>query len=166
MAGSIKRWFRLAGGLAVPALFAAGCVAGAEPRPAEVSAETAAVRDAVVLNALTVLENPYDYGGDQPGGFDCSGLVHYAYQEAGLEVPRTTDGQYRQVDYPGFAELLPGDLVFFRIGGEVDHVGIYVGERRMVHAPSRGEEIRVERIDKRYWKQRYAGATDAFLEAR
>jgi len=160
------RWLRLADALAALALILAAGAVTAGPRPDGVSPEAAAVRDAVVLNALTVLENPYDYGGDRPGGFDCSGLVHYAYQEAGLEVPRTTDGQYRAVNDAGFGELLPGDLVFFRIGGEVDHVGIYVGERRMVHAPSRGEEIRVERIDKRYWKQRYAGATDTFLEAR
>jgi cell wall-associated NlpC family hydrolase len=55
--------------------------------------------------------------------------------------------------------LVAGDLVFFRIDGRrVSHVGIYVGEGRFVHAPSRGGKVRVDRLDDRYWSRRYAGA--------
>jgi len=111
---------------------------------------------AVVHAAYRMLGTPYRYGGDTPRGFDCSGLVHYSYLHAGIAVPRTVAGQYRN-GLP-VRHLHPGDAVFFRMQGQVDHVGIYVGGGRFIHAPAPGERVRRASLDNPYWRRRYAGA--------
>ncbi len=114
-------------------------------------------REQIIEIALAQLGQPYVYGGSRPGGFDCSGLVHYAYSRAGLEVPRTTGEQYRQAQRIARRNLAPGDLVFFRLRGSVSHVGLYLGDGEMVHAPSTGNNVRIEPIDARFWDRRFAG---------
>jgi len=91
---------------------------------------------------------PYVWGGDAPGGFDCSGLVQWAYARAGTALPRTAQAQSDAGPALGAgASLQPGDLVFFGAGaGAVDHVGIYVGDGRMVDAPHAGAQVRVEPV--------------------
>lgn len=114
----------------------------------------------VVFHALQLVGTPYRFGGTSPeGGFDCSGLVLYVHQAAGgPRLPRTVREQMA-MDLPLVPEgrRVAGDLVFFGQGGRPDHIGIYVGEGRFVHAPSTGGTVRLDRLDAPYWRSRYLG---------
>jgi cell wall-associated NlpC family hydrolase len=120
------------------------------------AAPTAAAATAVRF-ALAQIGTPYLWGGEGPGGFDCSGLVQAAYQAAGIGLPRVAQQQYEAGPrlQPGEA-LQPGDLVFF--GADTDHVthvGIVVGPGEMVDAPHAGATVRRESFN---WPD-YLGAT-------
>jgi len=112
-----------------------------------------------VVQAVAQLGTPYRWGGESAQrGFDCSGLTQHAYQAADLALPRTSYQQYRATRRIARDELRPGDLVFFRLNGRrVDHVGIYVGGERFIHAPSKGKTVSFARLDNGYWARRYMG---------
>ncbi len=114
-------------------------------------------RQKVVANALRELGRPYVYGGEGPHGFDCSGLVQFAYARAGIHVPRTTRALIRAGHRIPLSAARPGDLIFFRIRTHTGdlHVGIYLGNGHMVHASSGTDRVRVARITKRYWRRHY-----------
>jgi cell wall-associated NlpC family hydrolase len=118
------------------------------------------VRMQVVSTALTQLGRPYHWGGDHPKeGFDCSGLVHYSYLQAGVSVPRTSREQYRQSRAIRLSQLRPGDLIFFRLKSRrISHVAIYVGDNRFVHAPKTGKDVSFADLDNPYWRKYMAGA--------
>lgn len=97
---------------------------------------------------------PYRFGGSTPQGFDCSGLVYYAYHKAGIKVPRTSEQQYQDSLPVKDSHMREGDLLFFRIEGKVSHVGVYLGERRFIHAPSSGKQVSISTLDEPYWKER------------
>lgn len=102
---------------------------------------------------------PYEWGGMRPGGFDCSGLVHYAYKQAGIKVPRTARQQYEAVRKLYVHQLVPGDLVFFTMPGKfVSHVGIYLGDQRFVHALNNSNPVMISRLDDAYWQRRLVRA--------
>lgn len=104
--------------------------------------------------ASKMLGTPYRYGGASPSGFDCSGLVYYAYHKAGYRVPRTSQLQYQDSLPVKSAQAREGDLLFFRIEGKVSHVGVYLGNRQFIHAPSSGKRVSIASLDNPYWKQR------------
>ncbi|OAH13112.1 C40 family peptidase [Streptomyces jeddahensis] len=108
---------------------------------------------AAISYAYRALGRPYVWGATGPNAFDCSGLTQAAYRSAGVSLPRTT---YAQIDagrrIPR-SELRPGDLVFFY--SSVSHVGIYVGNGRMIHAPNPSAPVRIAPID----QMPFAGAT-------
>lgn len=115
----------------------------------------------VALLALGQLGVPYRYGGASPqAGFDCSGLVQYVYRQAtGTQVPRTADELAGAGVRVTRDELHPGDLVFYNtLGRSFSHVGIYLGEGKFIHAPSRNGVVRVEDMRVPYWRERYTGA--------
>jgi cell wall-associated NlpC family hydrolase len=126
---------------------------------ATVEAPTPAAEQALAF-ALAQLGTPYRWGGDglEGGGFDCSGLVHAAYQAAGIPLPRTAQAQYDAGPHlPADTPLVPGDLVFFGAGpANVTHVGMVVSPGRMVDAPHTGALVRVEPYMRR---RTYLGAT-------
>ena len=136
----------------------------ADTEPAAATAPLIHVIDrgsGVALQALAYLGTPYRTGGLSPRtGFDCSGLVAYAYREgAGLALPRNTHDLSRQGEPVERAALRPGDLVFYNTQRrEYSHVGIYLGEDRFIHAPTSGGEVRVENLRADYWMRRYNGA--------
>jgi cell wall-associated NlpC family hydrolase len=103
---------------------------------------------------------PYRYGGSTPRrGFDCSGLVYYAFRKTGIRVPRTTGAQLRHAQTVPLPEILPGDLLFFRQrSSRVSHVGIYAGDGWFIHAPSRGKRVSWESLQSSYWKPRLVAA--------
>lgn len=102
---------------------------------------------------------PYRYGGASPHGFDCSGLVYYAYRKAGFRVPRTTHAQLRKATRIPPDRLRPGDLVFFKLDRHpVSHVGIYTGNNRFVHAPSSGKRVTFTALNDPYWRTRLVAA--------
>ena len=114
---------------------------------------------AALLAAESRIGTPYRYGGSGPDAFDCSGLVAYAYQQAGVALPRTAAQQYALARPLPRAELRPGDLVFFRWSGrEVSHVGIYAGDGKFVHAPQTGGQVRTANLDDEWYRERYAGS--------
>lgn len=120
-----------------------------------------AAANAVLMRAISLVGTPYRYGGNTPeSGFDCSGLVTYVFRDV-LEVrlPRTSR-DLAAVQGPRIdpMKLAPADLVFFGSGGNVTHVGIYVGEGRFVHAPSTGGTVRLDHLDGSYWRDHYSGA--------
>ncbi|AWV46911.1 hydrolase [Hafnia alvei] len=107
---------------------------------------------------------PYRWGGASPStGFDCSGLVYYAYQDLlSIKIPRTANEMYHLRDAAPVkkTELQKGDLVFFRINnrGAADHVGVYMGEGKFIQSPRTGEQIRISYLDNDYWQGHYVGA--------
>lgn len=119
----------------------------------------------VVETALEVLGSPYQWGGTAENGFDCSGLIQYAYARHGIRLPRMSRDQAatgsavaRVVD-----SLLPGDILAFagRSGGSVTHVGLYVGEGKFIHSSSTG--VKLSRLDASdpegsYWIPKWVGA--------
>ncbi len=115
--------------------------------------------NAVVSRALKAVGTPYRWGGNTPGkGLDCSGLVKYAFNDvADVNLPRTSnamaEGHGQKVDRK---DLKPGDLLFFNIKSrKVNHVAIYLGNDRFVHAPRRGKKVTVDTLKKPYWNSHY-----------
>ena len=122
--------------------------------------ENAARNQATTVEiALEQLGAPYRYGGHDPSGFDCSGLVYYAYQQQGIKIPRSTKTQLRYAKKIPRTALQSGDLVFFKISKrKVSHVGIYIGENRFVHSPSPGKRVHVSSLENPYWSKHYIRA--------
>ncbi len=120
------------------------------------------VGSAIAMSALAYIGTRYRFGGSTPeSGFDCSGFVRWVFRDhLQPDFPRASQAM-AQVDAPSVAptELVSGDLVFFRIrGSRISHVGIYVGDDRFIHAPSRGGAVRIDSLGESYWQRRYAGA--------
>lgn len=107
--------------------------------------------------AVRQLGVPYRYGGNgnNDGGFDCSGLVHYAYKHAGLDIPRTTRTLWQAARPVRKSDLVVGDLLFFSIEGKISHVGMYIGKRRFVHAPSSGREVTIAELDSDFYQNAF-----------
>lgn len=114
---------------------------------------------AVLQKALALLGTPYRWGGTSPdGGFDCSGMVGYVFRSAlGIELPRVSRDMARSGEKVDRKSLVPGDLVFFGRKGRVDHVGIYLGDNRFVHAPRTGRDVTVSELDG-YWGRKFIAA--------
>lgn len=135
----------------VVAVLLAGCAGEQTLRSTAASSD---VRNEAADIAARMAGQPYVYGGDSPSGFDCSGLVHYAYEQAGAEVPRTTNQQYRAVRTRYVDQLARGDVIFFRLEtASPSHVGIYIGDGRFVHALNADHPVRIDRLDDRYWQR-------------
>lgn len=121
--------------------------------------QPATVEHPAVTVATRLLGTPYHYGGSSPRGFDCSGLVYYAYRQAGVAVPRTTTAQRHHATPIALTRIQPGDLVFFKHGyRRVSHVGIYTGNGQFIHAPSSGKRVSYASLDNPYWQQRLIAA--------
>ena len=133
-------------------------------RAAGIPEAKANLLDNIVSTALEEMGQPYLWGGtgDGAGGFDCSGLIQYAYSRYGIRLPRTSASQATAgvAIRRDLESLLPGDILTFGDGGDVTHVGMYVGEGRFIHSASRG--VRVSRLaeddaDGRWWLRRWLG---------
>ncbi len=131
------------------ALVSAVCIAAAAPtaaaggdgKPARATAPRVLTKgERAARIALSEVGVPYVWGGESPSGFDCSGLVRFAYGQVGISLPHSSYALYDTGRAVSRTSLRPGDILFFsRLG----HVGIYVGNGRMVHAPQTGETVAV-----------------------
>jgi len=112
-----------------------------------------------LATALDLRGVPYRNGGSDPNGFDCSGLVQWAFARNGRALPREAKEQFlvgREIDRD---EVKAGDLVFFDTGtNSASHVGIALDAESFVHAPRSNGVVRVERYTSNYWSRRYLGA--------
>lgn len=150
----------LAAGLLI-AVTLAGCAAAPTAptqvtRPASIGVPGRG--EEVALRALAMIGTPYQYGGNGPQNFDCSGLVQYIFRGVGIEVPRTAAEQYEATQSIDLSDLRPGDLLFFRIHGRISHVAIYAGERRFVHAPQTGRTVELRPLDDPFYAPRLVRA--------
>jgi NlpC/P60 family/SPOR domain len=107
---------------------------------------------------------PYRWGGNNVvEGMDCSGFVRAVYNLCGVKIPRTSREQFQVGEPVPRGELMDGDLVFFGAAPDrISHVGIYVGNGRFVHAPRRGDDIRISSLDEDYFARRFMGAKRYF----
>ncbi len=100
---------------------------------------------AIVNKAYQYLGVPYVWGGTSPSGFDCSGFIQYVYRSQGISLPRTSGSQASSGSYVSIANAKPGDILYFG-QSSVTHVGIYIGDGRMIHAPSPGKSVMISSI--------------------
>lgn len=113
---------------------------------------------------MSQIGKPYQWGGNSPyTGFDCSGLVYYAYKDVvKIPIPRTANEMYHLRDAAPInkGELEIGDLVFFRINGRgtADHVGVYLGNGKFIQSPRTGADIKISKLSEDYWQEHYIGA--------
>lgn len=113
----------------------------------------------IAVVAASFVGTPYRFGGADARGFDCSGLAVYAYEQVGIAIPRTAAEQARAARRVSLRSLLPGDLLFFRIGSRhIDHVGIYVGSGRFVHAPRSGALVSYASLQRGFYRRHLVSA--------
>ena len=105
--------------------------------------------------ALSQLGTPYVWAGSAPGGFDCSGLVMWAYAQVGVSLPHSSYAQYGYGVPVSRDQLEPGDLVFF---DGLGHVGIYIGGGQFVHAPHTGDVVKISSLDEAWYSATFVGA--------
>jgi murein DD-endopeptidase len=154
--------------LAAVTVLAAGCGA-LPPQPAPLAQPTVppavspgAQSDgggAVVRVAASLVGTRYQFGGADEAGFDCSGLVLYVHERVGLGIPRTAAAQQRAALAVPLTQLKPGDLVFFSSDGQfIDHVGIYTGFGRFIHAPHAGVAVSYAELASAYYARHLVSA--------
>lgn len=136
--------------------------AAAPPRPQQPASAPGAQ---IAALAAALVGTRYAFGGADEGGFDCSGLARYVYERAGIAIPRTAAAQQRAARPVPLTQLAPGDLVFFRMRGHgVDHVGVYAGAGRFIHARHAGVAVASAELDDAYFS-RHLVAAGRFAEA-
>jgi len=125
---------------------AAGCAhAPVEPAPPGLASRAAD-------QAIAMVGKPYQYGGNNPAGFDCSGLVQYSYGRVGVTLPHGTTNLRRLSQPVSKNHLQRGDLLFFtQEGKRFSHVAMYIGSNEFVHAPSTGKKVYISSFDDPYW---------------
>ncbi len=121
-------------------------------------------QDKIIDIAIGFLGIKYRFGGETANGLDCSSFVQKVYKIAGAELPRTARYQALFGITVDKSELQPGDLLFFQTYAKFpSHVGIYIGEGKMIHASSKGKRIIISDINKPYYKSRFLFAKRIFL---
>jgi len=147
------------------ALAVALLVAACSSLPATPPAPGAQGGAAIAQAAESLLGTPYHFGGADAAGFDCSGLALYVHERAGLAIPRTAAEQQRAAHPVPLGELAPGDLVFFRIRSRgINHVGVYAGGGRFIHAPRAGLAVRYGDLSGRSFYARHLVSAGRFWD--
>lgn len=141
-----------------PLFFVDGKSTGVTPSASALNGSTS-LAGKIIATAKKYIGVPYLWGGTTPKGFDCSGFVQYVLKQHGISIPRTTTEQYTVGKYVSKSNLKPGDLVFlqntYREG--ISHVGIYVGDGKMIHASS-SKGVVISDLSTSYYVKHYYGA--------
>jgi cell wall-associated NlpC family hydrolase len=124
----------------------------------------------IVDLAKKYLGTPYSWGGGGKSGpskgfgrgantvgFDCSSFIQFLYAKYGVDIPRVTYDQVKVGQKIDRQNLQPGDAVFFAHGGDVGHVGMYIGNGKFIHAPRTGDVIKISSLDDSYYSQHFYG---------
>jgi cell wall-associated NlpC family hydrolase len=112
--------------------------------------------DAIRLSSLLFYGTPYRFGSNSSHALDCSGFVQKVFRANGIELPRDSRRQAKYGYKVNLSELKPGDLLFFKTySRDVSHVGIYIGDGKMIHAATRGGQVKVSSIYDPYYRQRF-----------
>ncbi len=115
----------------------------------------------VIELAKEQIGKPYLWGSEGPDSFDCSGLVYYVFKESiDMTLPRTSRDQYKIGEEVSKSDLQVGDLLFSssRSDKVITHVGIYMGDGKMIHSPNSGKNVEISDISSNYWENSYVGA--------
>ena len=119
----------------------------------------------VAQTVITQIGRPYRSGGNSPQmGFDCSGLVYWAYGQHGIQIPRATTGQSKTGISISISRLIPGDIVVFRepSGPNQLHTGIYIGNNNFVHSPNSRNSVRVDSLNAPHWRRAFISGRRIF----
>ncbi len=117
------------------------------------------IRDDIYQSSHGYIGVPYKWGGTTENGFDCSGLTHTVYRLNGISIPRTSIEQFKAGKSVSKENLKVGDLVFFATKRrKINHVGIYIGNGKFIHAPSKGKRVRTSNLNSKFWKRTYRGS--------
>jgi peptidoglycan DL-endopeptidase CwlO len=149
-----------------PATVSSPALAEADARPSALAGEIRPERPRNVPEHFTIGERaatlavrmvgtPYRWGGESPGGFDCSGLVRWAYGQVGLDLPHNSHALYGVGREVSRSRMQTGDVLFF---SGLGHVGMYLGGGRMVHAPYSGKHVEVVNLRASHYGGRLVGA--------
>jgi cell wall-associated NlpC family hydrolase len=112
--------------------------------------------DAIILSSLLFYGTLYRFGGNNSHALDCSAFVQKVFRANGIELPRDSRSQAKYGYKVSLSELKPGDLLFFKTyKRDVSHVGIYIGDGKMIHAATRGGRVMVSSIHEPYYRQRF-----------
>jgi murein DD-endopeptidase len=142
----------------VPALALVGLLAACAGAPRPVVLQSTPGQSVAAV-AAGLVGTPYRFGGADVRGFDCSGLAVYAYEKVGIAIPRTASEQHHAARHISLRDLSPGDLVFFRIRSlHINHVGIYVGGGRFIHAPRSDALVSYASLDRGFYRQHLVSA--------
>lgn len=160
--------------LILVALGLGGCATKPGPMPAVQGPVAEAVGEVDALEAWVRLQRvfkryqgtPYQYGGATAAGFDCSGFIRTAFNEAlGRSLPRTTQQMVAMGEPVTRDQLQPGDLVFFNANGKNGHAGIFMGDDRFIHASS-SMGVTESSLNDLYWRPRYSQARRLLIPAK
>lgn len=134
--------------------------------PAESGVEASSGKGELLVKlAKRYLGCPYVWGGSSPSGFDCSGYTSYVYRQFGISINRTAAEQAEQGKRVSKSELQLGDLVMFDTNGgynHINHVGIYIGGGRFIHASNPGDDVKISDLDESYYARSYMTARRIF----
>lgn len=124
---------------------------------AQQATQVASMRAEILRVARTKIGTPYRAGAAGPDAFDCGGFTQFVYRRAlDMEIGRSSVNQYQRVERISKKEARPGDLVFFFENG-AQHVGIYIGDGKMIDAPNTGEKVSVNPISGSWWGRSFTG---------
>jgi peptidoglycan DL-endopeptidase LytE len=126
---------------------------GCAPKKVKVYESLSGIRNSVIHTATGLLGRAYRNGAKGPDSFDCSGFVHFVYKKAEVSLPVSTDPLIKVGYEIARDTTLPGDLVFFKVKGEL-HVGILVSRNQFIHS-SKSRGVAVDELDAPYWRANF-----------
>jgi cell wall-associated NlpC family hydrolase len=164
--GSVKALESLLAAFAANKAMPAAGKAAVEPQAAQLgevagpeAPATAARIEEIGKTAAQFIGTPYRFGGEGPAGIDCSSFVQQVFREHQIDLPRTAREQSQVGSEVAQGDLRKGDLVFFQTYASYpSHVGIYLGDGKMIHASSGKGEVAISDINSGYYRSRYLGA--------